>query len=101
VVDGTKGTEALQKAADGFAASVSPMVREMRGNGLTLREIAEKLAADGIRTATGWPVDGNGRQERPGPGSVMAAAVLVNRAPVSTSWTALWQSGLAIRPIRH
>jgi hypothetical protein len=53
VVDGTKGTEALQKAADDFAASVSPMVREMRGNGLTLREIAGKLASDGIRTARG------------------------------------------------
>jgi Recombinase len=53
VVDGTKGTGALQKAADDFAASVSPMMREMRGNGLTLREIAGKLAADGIRTARG------------------------------------------------
>jgi DNA invertase Pin-like site-specific DNA recombinase len=53
VVDGTKGTEALQKAADDFAASVFPMVREMRGNGLTLREIAGRLAADGIRTARG------------------------------------------------
>jgi len=52
-VDHAKGTEAIQKAADDFAASVSPMVREMRGNGLTLREIAEKLAADGSRTARG------------------------------------------------
>jgi hypothetical protein len=45
--------EALQQAADEFAASVSPMVRERRASGLSLREIAEKLAADGIRTARG------------------------------------------------
>src|ERR1035441_6557691 len=36
-VDHAKGTEAIQKAADGFASSVSPMVREMRGRGLSLR----------------------------------------------------------------
>jgi DNA invertase Pin-like site-specific DNA recombinase len=53
VVDGTKGTAALRKAADDFAASVGPVVRDMRGNGLTLREIAVKLASDGIRTARG------------------------------------------------
>ena len=53
VVDGTKGTTALRQAADDFAASVGPVVREMRGNGLTLREIAAKLASDGIRTARG------------------------------------------------
>ena len=53
MVDHSKGTEALQRAADDFAASVSPMVREMRENGLTLREIAGKLASDGIRTARG------------------------------------------------
>jgi hypothetical protein len=52
-VDDVKGTEAIQKAADGLAASVSPMVREMQGNGLTLREIAGKLASDGTRTARG------------------------------------------------
>jgi DNA invertase Pin-like site-specific DNA recombinase len=53
LVDGTKGTAALRKAADDFAASVGPVVREMRGNGLTLRQIAGRLAADGIRTARG------------------------------------------------
>jgi DNA invertase Pin-like site-specific DNA recombinase len=53
VVDGTRGTEALQKAADGFAASVAPMMRQMQASGASLRQIAAAMAADGIRTARG------------------------------------------------
>jgi hypothetical protein len=47
--------QALQKAADDFVASVCPMARGMLGEILSLREIAERLAADGIRTARGGP----------------------------------------------
>lgn len=53
VVDQRLGTEAAQRAADTFARSVAPIVREMRGNGLSLRHIADELGAKGIKTARG------------------------------------------------
>ena len=47
------GVAARQKRADAFAASVVPTVRELRGNGFSLRRIATELEARGIRTAAG------------------------------------------------
>jgi DNA invertase Pin-like site-specific DNA recombinase len=61
VVDWTKGTEALQKAADDFAASVVyPMGAGMKDNGLTLRQIAGNwppMASGRHAAASGqqWP----------------------------------------------
>jgi hypothetical protein len=49
-----KGIEAIQKGRRRVCRiCLADVVREMRGNGLTLREIAGKLASDGIRTARG------------------------------------------------
>lgn len=47
------GRRAVAVAADVFAASVAPMIQTMRQEGLTLQRIADKLTADGIRTARG------------------------------------------------
>jgi DNA invertase Pin-like site-specific DNA recombinase len=47
------GVAARRKRADAFAASVGPTVRELRGNGLSLRRIAAELETRGIRTAAG------------------------------------------------
>lgn len=52
-VDGRLGVEARQKAADEFAQSVGPMVTAMRQEGHSLRQIAEKMAERGIKTAKG------------------------------------------------
>jgi DNA invertase Pin-like site-specific DNA recombinase len=52
-VDHRLGTEAAQRAADAFAASVAPIAREMRDQGLSLRRIADTLVARGIKTARG------------------------------------------------
>jgi DNA invertase Pin-like site-specific DNA recombinase len=51
VPDSAKATEARQKAADGFAASVAPMIRELRRTGCSLAKIAATLTERGIRTA--------------------------------------------------
>ena len=58
-VDHRRGTEALQKRADTFAATVGPMVKQMRRDGLSLREIGRALTERGIRTARGgaWSAD--------------------------------------------
>jgi len=53
VVDSAKGTQAIAEAADAFAATVGPMIRDMQAQGLSLRGIAAELAAKGIRTARG------------------------------------------------
>ena len=63
VLGGWKGSEsrgdlavaraALAEKTASFAADVSPIVREMREQGLSLRQIAAKLTADGIRTPRG------------------------------------------------
>ncbi len=47
------GTKARQAKADEFAANVAPIARELRDAGHSLREIAEDLAAKGIRTPGG------------------------------------------------
>ena len=49
-----KGAAAGKQAADAFAASVPPIVRQMQAAGLTtLAQIAEALNARGIHTARG------------------------------------------------
>lgn len=53
LVDQRLGSEAAQRAADAFARSVGPIVREMRDQGLSLRRIADALGAKGIKTARG------------------------------------------------
>lgn len=58
-VDNSLGTEALQRRADAFAAQVGPIIAELRGSGLSLRQIGAALTARGIRTARGgaWSAD--------------------------------------------
>jgi len=58
-VDSAKGREALQRQADAFASSVGPMVAAMRSEGASLRQIANDLAAKGIKTSRGgaWTAD--------------------------------------------
>lgn len=51
--DAALATQARQKAADGFADSVAPMMLEMKGTGASLRQIAAAMAAKGIRTPRG------------------------------------------------
>lgn len=51
--DAALATEARVKAADVFAASVGPIMQEMKANGATLRQIAAAMASRGIRTARG------------------------------------------------
>jgi Recombinase len=47
------GRAALQRNADAFAAKVGPVVTELRGQGLSLRQIASALAERGISTRRG------------------------------------------------
>ena len=49
----TKGGQASARIADAFAALIGPMIVEQRTGGASLRQIANKLTADGIRTARG------------------------------------------------
>lgn len=53
VVDSAKGTQAVTKAADAFAARVAPMIRDMKAQGMSLRTIAAELTSKGIKTARG------------------------------------------------
>lgn len=52
-VDGTLGAEAVRKSADIFAAGVAPILRQMQGEGLSLRQMAARLATKGIKTPRG------------------------------------------------
>jgi len=52
-VDGTLGAQAVRKSADAFAAGVAPMLRQMQGEGLSLRQMAVRLADKGIKTPRG------------------------------------------------
>lgn len=52
-VDGRLGAAAVHEATQRFAREVGPMVKEMRANGSSLRQIASELAARGIRTPRG------------------------------------------------
>lgn len=47
------GRAALQSRAKAFAASVAPIARELRGYGLSLRQIGAEMERRGIRTARG------------------------------------------------
>ena len=53
VVDGTLGAEAARKSADAFAAGVAPMLRQMQGEGLSLRQMAARFTDKGIKTPRG------------------------------------------------
>jgi DNA invertase Pin-like site-specific DNA recombinase len=53
VVDGTLGAEAARKGADVFAAGVAPMLRQMQGEGLSLRQMAARFTDKGIKTPRG------------------------------------------------
>ncbi|MFL5281559.1 MAG: recombinase family protein [Rhodopila sp.] len=48
-----KAAKARRKAADGFAASVAPMMQEMRAAGSSLHQIAAAMTERGIRTPRG------------------------------------------------
>jgi DNA invertase Pin-like site-specific DNA recombinase len=52
-VNPAAGREAIQARAGAFADRVGPRVRELRGQGLSLRQVAAVLAADGVRTVKG------------------------------------------------
>lgn len=53
IVDGGLGTEALRRSANAFAAGVAPMLRQMQGEGLSLRQMAAQLAQKGVKTPRG------------------------------------------------
>jgi DNA invertase Pin-like site-specific DNA recombinase len=52
-VDHCLGTQALMQASDEFAARVSPVARELREGGMSLRQIATELARRGIQSMRG------------------------------------------------
>lgn len=60
VVDHAAGAAAARRQADEFATSIGPLASEMRGAGMSLREIAGELTARGIQTARGgsWSASG-------------------------------------------
>jgi DNA invertase Pin-like site-specific DNA recombinase len=47
------GGEAVAEAADAFAERVGPMMRDLKDQGMSLRQIAAEMVARGIRTARG------------------------------------------------
>jgi DNA invertase Pin-like site-specific DNA recombinase len=53
MVDNAAGRAAIRARADEFAARLRPMVSDMRGKGLSLRQIAAVLAEQGIQTSRG------------------------------------------------
>jgi DNA invertase Pin-like site-specific DNA recombinase len=59
-VDGQLGAEANKKQAEAFAAKLAPVIAQMQSRGLTLRQIAGELRAQGIRTPRGgqWSASG-------------------------------------------
>ena len=52
-VDPTLGAAANRAKAEAFAAKLAPLVTEMRQRGLSLRQIAAELTAQGVETAQG------------------------------------------------
>ena len=52
-VDGRLGAEANRVQADDFAAKVGPLVAEMKGRGMSLRQMAADWTTQGIRTPRG------------------------------------------------
>jgi hypothetical protein len=59
-VDGQLGAEANKKQAEAFAVTLAPVIAEMHTRGLTLRQIAGELRAQGIRMPRGgqWSASG-------------------------------------------
>jgi DNA invertase Pin-like site-specific DNA recombinase len=53
VVDGKLGAEARHRQAAAFAARLEPTIADMRGRGLSLRQMAAELIAQGIETPRG------------------------------------------------
>ncbi|MCO6415138.1 recombinase family protein [Siccirubricoccus sp. KC 17139] len=51
--DAEAGAAAVKAKADSFAAVVAPIAQQLRDEGQSLRQIADALAARGIRTARG------------------------------------------------
>ena len=49
-----EGGKARARMADDFAARVGPLARRMREEGLSLRVIAARLTAMGVRTKASW-----------------------------------------------
>ena len=52
-VDGSKGVAARQERATAYAATVRPVIDEMRGRGLSLRQCVAELKARGVQTSQG------------------------------------------------
>jgi DNA invertase Pin-like site-specific DNA recombinase len=52
-VDGKLGGAAIRQRSEAFAANLEPTVEEMLGRGLSLRQMATELTAQGIRPARG------------------------------------------------
>ena len=63
VGDPTVARAALAEKTAAFASDVAPMVKELREQGLSLRQIAAKMSSDGIRTPRGgeWTAAGVSR----------------------------------------
>jgi len=57
--DAVIATAARVAVSDAFAARVRPMIDELRGKGLSLRQIAAELVAQGVQTPRGgeWTAD--------------------------------------------
>jgi DNA invertase Pin-like site-specific DNA recombinase len=53
IPDSALASSARKTAADAFAGQIGPLAQDMRNSGFSLRQIADKLAADGILTARG------------------------------------------------
>ena len=53
VVDGTLGAEANREKARAFAEKLAPVIGELQGRGLSLREMAAELERQGIQTPRG------------------------------------------------
>jgi hypothetical protein len=52
-IDGQLGADANRKQAKAFTATLAPLMGEMKKRGLSLREMAAELTAQGIRTPRG------------------------------------------------
>ena len=57
--DPQEGVQAIKAQADAFAARVRPLVDDLRGQGMSLLQIAERLETEGVETARGgaWTAD--------------------------------------------
>lgn len=53
VVDSSKGTAAVRSKADAFAATVRPLLNEMAGRGLSLRQMVAEMDRRSVRTSRG------------------------------------------------